>query len=134
MRSYSILLAACVALSACSNPSTDGEGGGADSTQNAVSSTGMVTTPNGVEVDITAAGDGIRLQFGQKVVCSYTGMLSDGQVFDQSAPGQPMEFVLGSGQGMARLGMKELLSFQKEQSLRSRFLRSRALERKDWVT
>ncbi len=100
MRSYSILLAACVALSACSNPSTDGEGGGADSTQNAVSSTGMVTTPNGVEVDITAAGDGIRLQFGQKVVCSYTGMLSDGQVFDQSAPGQPMEFVLGSGQGM----------------------------------
>lgn len=100
MRSYSIVLAAFVALASCSSPSSDGEGDANDSTQSSVSSEGVVTTPNGVEVNIQTAGDGIRPQMGQKIVCNYTGMLSDGSIFDQSRPGQPMEFVLGSNQGM----------------------------------
>lgn len=99
MRLFSILASFLILLSACnSGGSSDGTGDSSDSTQAMQGET--MTMPSGVEITIAQAGDGIRPQLGQKVTVSYTGMLSDGTIFDQSQPEKPMQFVLGSGQGI----------------------------------
>ena len=98
MRIHIILASFLIALSACSS---DGSSDTTESTDGVEAVQGeTVTTPSGVEITISQAGDGIRPQMGQKVTVSYTGMLSDGTIFDQSQPNKPMEFVLGSGQGI----------------------------------
>ncbi len=38
---------------------------------------------------------------GDNVKVNYTGTLSDGTVFDKSAPGEPLNFAVGSGQVIA---------------------------------
>jgi peptidylprolyl isomerase len=50
---------------------------------------------------VAVLGDGIGpvVPKGTKVKVHYTGKLTSGKVFDSSVPrGQPLEFVVGSGQ------------------------------------
>ncbi len=104
MRNLLMMLAVITAMTACSNGANESESEGGESTDStSVMLEGegtLITTPTGVEVLVQQEGDGVRPQVGQKVTLMYVGMLSDGSVFDQSMPGNPMRFVIGSGQGM----------------------------------
>jgi FKBP-type peptidyl-prolyl cis-trans isomerase len=53
---------------------------------------------DGVKVEIMQEGTGEGAKNGQTVVVHYTGMFTDGKVFDSSIPrGQPFPVKLGSG-------------------------------------
>lgn len=53
---------------------------------------------DGVKVEIMTAGSGEGAKNGQTVVVHYTGMFTDGKVFDSSIPrGQPFPVKLGAG-------------------------------------
>jgi FKBP-type peptidyl-prolyl cis-trans isomerase len=53
---------------------------------------------DGVKVEITKNGAGEGAKNGQTVVVHYTGMFTDGKVFDSSIPrGQPFPVKLGAG-------------------------------------
>jgi peptidylprolyl isomerase len=46
----------------------------------------------------TKAGDGTQAEAGKKVAVHYTGLLTNGQLFDSSVErGEPIEFPLGQG-------------------------------------
>lgn len=55
-----------------------------------------------LKVEKTEHGNGPKAQRGDVVCVHYTGMLEDGTKFDSSHDrGEPLEFVLGSGQVIA---------------------------------
>lgn len=58
------------------------------------------TTKNGMTIEITKEGTGAVIANGQTAVMQYTGMLTNGQVFDATSKrgGQAFEFTLGAGQ------------------------------------
>ena len=55
----------------------------------------VVWRPNGLGVKILAAGDGLAPQPGDRVAIAYSGRLKDGTVFNETAPGKPLEAKLG---------------------------------------
>ena len=58
-----------------------------------------ITTESGLKYIIIEEGAGEQAQIGKAVEVHYTGMLTDGKVFDSSVErGVPIEFVLGKGQ------------------------------------
>lgn len=58
-----------------------------------------VTTASGLKYIIFEQGAGARAVSGKTVEVHYTGMLTSGKVFDSSRErGEPIEFLLGSGQ------------------------------------
>jgi FKBP-type peptidyl-prolyl cis-trans isomerase len=70
-----------------------------------------VTTPAGLTYVLTRRGEGAQAKAGDDVLVHYTGMLTDGTVFDSSRTrGEPFQFRLGAGrvikgwdEGIARL-------------------------------
>lgn len=57
---------------------------------------------NGVNIQTLAQGSGPAAKAGDKVSVHYTGMLTDGKVFDSSIPrGKPFTLTLGAGQVIA---------------------------------
>ncbi|MCB9203072.1 MAG: peptidylprolyl isomerase [Flavobacteriales bacterium] len=59
---------------------------------------GMTTSPTGLMYKILANGTGTQAEKGKTVAVHYTGMLTDGTVFDSSYNrNQPIEFPLGAG-------------------------------------
>ncbi len=59
----------------------------------------METQTQGLNIEILTAGDGVGVASGQTAVVHYTGMLTDGKVFDSSIPkGQTFPVQLGRGQ------------------------------------
>ena len=81
-RAVFALVAACALVTAC---------GGGDSSVT-TGAPGATTTP-----PTTAEADAPRAQDGDLVRVHYTGMLEDGEVFDSSVGGEPLEFVIGGG-------------------------------------
>jgi peptidylprolyl isomerase len=58
-----------------------------------------VTTPSGLQYEDIQMGTGAQPQTGQTVSVLYTGMLTDGKVFDSSTDrNRPFRFPLGTGQ------------------------------------
>lgn len=57
-----------------------------------------VTTESGLQMTITARGEGAIPQPGEVVVAHYTGTLADGTQFDSSVGKKPFAFTLGKGQ------------------------------------
>lgn len=59
---------------------------------------GATVTDSGLAYIITEQGDGVKPQSGQTVAVHYTGMLTDGTVFDSSYKrNAPIEFPIGQG-------------------------------------
>lgn len=58
------------------------------------------TIKNGMTIEVTKEGTGAAITNGQTAVMQYTGMLTNGQVFDATSKrgGTPFEFTLGAGQ------------------------------------
>jgi len=52
----------------------------------------------GLEVEVAKEGKGMAAFKGARVRVSYTGRLTNGKIFDQSAPKQPIMFKLGAGE------------------------------------
>ncbi|MGN6368762.1 MAG: FKBP-type peptidyl-prolyl cis-trans isomerase [Phycisphaerae bacterium] len=52
--------------------------------------------PNGIMTYIIRPGSGLHAQAGETMHVQYKGMFPNGQVFDQSKPGKPFTFVLGT--------------------------------------
>jgi FKBP-type peptidyl-prolyl cis-trans isomerase len=58
-----------------------------------------VTTASGLTYFITQAGTGAQLKAGDTVIVHYTGLLTNGKMFDSSVErGDPISFQLGAGQ------------------------------------
>ena len=61
--------------------------------------TPQIAVVDGVKIQIVKEGSGKPAQKGDSIAVSYTGMLTDGKVFDSSIPrGQPIMLVLVLGQ------------------------------------
>ncbi|URR35692.1 FKBP-type peptidyl-prolyl cis-trans isomerase [Thermosynechococcus sp. HN-54] len=59
----------------------------------------VVTTPSGLQYEDIVVGSGVQPQVGDRVTVHYTGMLTDGRIFDSSRDrGQPFQFQIGVGQ------------------------------------
>ena len=56
------------------------------------------TTTTDAGSEITGAADGLVAQEGDSVAVHYVGTLDDGSEFDSSRGGEPLPFVVGSGQ------------------------------------
>lgn len=57
-----------------------------------------VTTASGLTYIVTKKGEGAQLKAGDMVVVHYTGLLTNGAVFDSSVGrGEPLSFQLGAG-------------------------------------
>jgi FKBP-type peptidyl-prolyl cis-trans isomerase FkpA len=68
-----------------------------DTTQPAGSG-GMMSGPQGLQMNDVVVGTGAEAAAGKTVTVNYTGTFADGTVFDSSVPrGQPFVFVLGQG-------------------------------------
>ena len=58
----------------------------------------MQTTESGLTYIITKQGEGAQAKEGDNVQVHYTGLLTDGKMFDSSVErGEPFEFPLGKG-------------------------------------
>jgi len=57
-----------------------------------------ITTRSGLKITDLRVGTGAKAVAGQTVSVNYKGMLTNGQVFDQSYGKQPFSFALGGGQ------------------------------------
>ena len=55
----------------------------------------MTRTPSGLLYLDRTLGTGALAEKGKRVSVGYVGSLADGSVFDQSGPGDPIQFVLG---------------------------------------
>ncbi|MFZ2522275.1 MAG: FKBP-type peptidyl-prolyl cis-trans isomerase [Minisyncoccia bacterium] len=65
---------------------------------NGSASTNM-SQDSGLQVNDSVVGTGMEAQAGKKLTVHYTGMFSDGKVFDSSVQsGTPFQFALGAGQ------------------------------------
>lgn len=52
-----------------------------------------------LQIETTNVGTGVETKNGDKISVHYTGMLTDGKVFDSSIPrGEPFTLTLGAGQ------------------------------------
>jgi len=106
---YRILLLAAVALGSASGCSM-----GASGKPNATQLTGepetlqyapalnvqldrMTKTPSGLLYLDREIGTGAAAEKGKRVSVGYIGSLANGKIFDQSGPGDPIQFVLGQG-------------------------------------
>jgi FKBP-type peptidyl-prolyl cis-trans isomerase len=58
----------------------------------------MTKTESGLYYTDRKVGDGPVATVGKIVKVGYVGRLANGDVFDRSGPGQPIEFELGAGQ------------------------------------
>jgi len=57
-----------------------------------------VTTESGLTYIVTKQGDGEQVQKGQTVVVNYTGLLTNGALFDSSLTrNEPFSFPVGAG-------------------------------------
>jgi FKBP-type peptidyl-prolyl cis-trans isomerase len=57
-----------------------------------------VTTESGLTCIVTKRGDGAPVQAGQTVIVNYTGLLTNGALFDSSvARNEPFSFPVGAG-------------------------------------
>ncbi|HEY8558995.1 MAG TPA: FKBP-type peptidyl-prolyl cis-trans isomerase [Pyrinomonadaceae bacterium] len=57
-----------------------------------------VTTESGLTYIVTKKGDGAAVEKGQTVVVNYTGLLTNGALFDSSrARNEPFSFPVGAG-------------------------------------
>jgi peptidylprolyl isomerase len=57
-----------------------------------------VTTESGLTYIITKPGDGAQVQKGKTVHVNYTGLLTNGEIFDSSlARNEPLSFPVGVG-------------------------------------
>ena len=58
----------------------------------------MQKTESGLTFIVTKEGEGAQAEAGKTVAVHYTGLLTDGTVFDSSVErGEPIEFPLGMG-------------------------------------
>ncbi len=58
----------------------------------------MPESIQGLSITVTKEGSGVPIATGQTAVVDYTGMFSDGKVFDSSIPrGEPFSFTIGKG-------------------------------------
>jgi len=58
-----------------------------------------VSTPSGLKYIVISKGSGEKADVNKSVEVHYTGLLTDGKVFDSSVErNQPIEFILGKGQ------------------------------------
>lgn len=84
-----------------------------DTTSKAVSLENPTTTSSGLQYQEIEVGAGETPKKGQRVLVHYTGTLENGTKFDSSRDrGQPLEFVLGTGQVIA--GWDEGISTMKK--------------------
>ena len=61
-------------------------------------SNNSVTTESGLTYIVTKQGDGEQVKKGQTVVVNYTGLLTNGAIFDSSlARNEPLSFPVGVG-------------------------------------
>jgi FKBP-type peptidyl-prolyl cis-trans isomerase len=58
----------------------------------------MTKTPSGLLYMDREIGTGAGAAKGKRVSVGYVGSLANGKIFDQSGPGDPIQFVLGRGQ------------------------------------
>ena len=58
----------------------------------------MTRTASGLYYLDRRVGTGSTAEHGKSVKVGYVGSLANGRVFDQSGPGQPIEFMLGEGE------------------------------------
>lgn len=57
-----------------------------------------VTTASGLTYIVTRRGDGEQVKAGQNVTVNYTGLLTNGQLFDSSVMrNDPFSFTVGAG-------------------------------------
>jgi len=57
-----------------------------------------VTTASGLTYIVTKAGDGVEVKAGDKVIVNYTGLLTNGALFDSSVMrNEPFSFPVGAG-------------------------------------
>lgn len=57
-----------------------------------------ITTESGLTYIVTKQGDGEQIKAGQKVIVNYTGLLTNGTLFDSSlARNEPFAFPVGAG-------------------------------------
>jgi peptidylprolyl isomerase/FKBP-type peptidyl-prolyl cis-trans isomerase FkpA len=76
------------------------------------STTHMDTQTSGLKIETLRQGEGKEAVKGDRIAVDYTGMFTDGKVFDSSVPrGEPLTLTLGAGQvipgwEMGILGMK----------------------------
>jgi FKBP-type peptidyl-prolyl cis-trans isomerase FkpA len=61
----------------------------------------MQRSPSGLYIRETAPGTGEAAKPGDRVKVHYTGWLANGQQFDSSRSGEPIEFTLGTGEVIA---------------------------------
>ena len=81
--------AAVLAFSACGEEGGDAGDGGC--------STDPVELESGVQYEEIECGDGAEAKTGDTLIVHYTGTFEDGTEFDSSVGGDPLPFVLGSG-------------------------------------
>ena len=90
----------CFAFLIISDRDVRSEGGQADDNLIvATDTTNMNTAIEGLQIDILTPGTGAGAESGQTLIVDYTGMLTDGTIFDSSIPrGQPFPVNLGRGE------------------------------------
>jgi FKBP-type peptidyl-prolyl cis-trans isomerase FkpA len=105
MRLVALLVSLMLVLAACGddgNDSTEGRGGGNESTVDSevegCATDEIVETDSGLKVEDLECGTGEEAEGDSLVQVHYTGELENGTVFDTSRGGEPVTFALGVGQ------------------------------------
>lgn len=105
IRLVALLLGLGLVFVACGddgNESTEGRGGGNESTVDSevegCVTNEVVETDSGLEVEDLECGTGEEAEGDSLVQVHYTGELENGTVFDSSRGGEPVIFALGTGQ------------------------------------